>query len=501
MARAARLFFPESGTIVHVGALGGRAVKLDRNGGVEDFVVEEECAAGAGVFIEIMANALEVEPWQMGPMALRSGRKIPMNAQCVIFAESEVPGLIQSGVSRDDISGAVHDAMAGRVTSMMLRIGLNGDVVMIGRLARSPAFIEAVRKGLKIEKIWVPDSPEYGIAIGAALAAAQEGLGLPGAKFGRKGAFAGQGIVRWTGKLRVGKKNQKSGLQSEACWRDPDLDWKAADYLTAGIDVGSVSSQACIVADGRILAYANIRACPGGVGSAEKALGSALESADMPGERINYCVGTGYGRVNVPFADRVITEIACLARGANFIYGPRVRTVLDVGGQDIKAIRCDGKGKVVGFLMNDKCAVGTGRGMEVFAEMLGVALNDVGECSFQVEKEPQAVSNTCVVYACLEASEMLRQGLGVEDVLAAYCRAMAGHVHSLLERAGVIPGFAVTGGIAKNRGVMDRLIPLVGIDGLKTKWDPQIAGAVGAALFGHRLCLRGKGRRREMRAF
>jgi bzd-type benzoyl-CoA reductase Q subunit len=217
----------------------------------------------------------------------------------------------------------------------------------------------------------------------------------------------------------------------------------------------------------------------------------------MTEDRVDYCVGTGYGRVNVPFADRSITEIACHARGANFIYGPQVRTVLDVGGQDIKAIQCDEKGKVTNFLMNDKCAAGTGRGMEVFADLLGVSINEVGDKSFEFQgDEPEAVSSTCVVYAKSEAIGLLRKGWSKEEVLAVYCKAMAERIYSLVERLGVKPEFAVTGGMAKNRGVMDRLMPVIGLERMQTEWDTQIAGAAGAALFGYALCRKGKGRKK-----
>jgi len=283
---------------------------------------------------------------------------------------------------------------------------------------------------------------------------------------------------------------------TESNWKNPDLDWKAAQYITVGIDVGSVSSQAVIMADGKISAYGNMRTGSDSPESARNALKFALEATDIPEDRMDYCIGTGYGRVNVPFADRSITEIACHARGANFIYGPQVRTVLDVGGQDIKAIQCDEKGKVTNFLMNDKCAAGTGRGMEVFSDLLGVSINEVGDKSFQYQgEEPEAVAGTCVVYAKSEAMGLLRKGWTQEEVLAAYCKAMADRIYSLVERVGVKSEFAVTGGMAKNRGVMDRLMPMIGMERMKTEWDPQIAGAVGAALFSYALCQRGKGRK------
>jgi benzoyl-CoA reductase subunit A len=280
----------------------------------------------------------------------------------------------------------------------------------------------------------------------------------------------------------------------ETNWAHPDIKWQDAQYITVGIDVGSVSSQAVIMADGDFFAYGNMRTGSDSPNSAINALEFALEQTDLTRERVDYTIGTGYGRVNVPFADRTVTEIACHARGANFLYGDAVRTVLDVGGQDIKAIRCDEKGKVTNFLMNDKCAAGTGRGMEVFADLLSTPIAEVGDRSFQIAKEPAPVSSTCVVYAKSEAAGLLRKGLSVNEALAAYCAAMVERMYSLLQRVGIEPQFAITGGMAKNRGVIDRLKKKMGIEPLKTKWDTQLAGAAGAALFGYALCLKGKGR-------
>ena len=282
----------------------------------------------------------------------------------------------------------------------------------------------------------------------------------------------------------------------ESGWKAPDMDWKDAKFITVGIDVGSVSSQAVIMADGKMLSYTNIRTGSNSPESAVKVFKQVLKIAELSESRIDYCIGTGYGRVNVPMADRTITEIACHARGAHFIYGPEVRTVLDVGGQDIKVIHCDEKGRVVNFLLNDKCAAGTGRGMEVFADLLNIPITEIGERSFKIDKEPDAVSNTCVVYAKSEATMLLRKGWPPEKVLAAYCRAMAERIYSLMEKIGVIPEIAITGGMAKNRGVVERLISMIKYTPLKTEWDPQIAGAIGASLFGYTLCMRGKGRKR-----
>ncbi len=270
---------------------------------------------------------------------------------------------------------------------------------------------------------------------------------------------------------------------TESRWTTPDKDWRESDIITAGVDVGSVSSQAVIMVDGELYAYSNMRTGSDSPDSANNAIKWAMEDTGLTLDKIQYTVGTGYGRVNVPFAQRSITEISCHARGANFMYGPTVRTVLDIGGQDCKAIHCDDKGKVTAFLMNDKCAAGTGRGIEVFADLLGVSINEVGELSLQVGEEPEPVSSTCVVFAKSEASGLLREGWPKEKVLAAYCSAMAHRIVTLLERIGVEKDFAITGGIAKNIGVVKRLEDEIGIKILEPKMDTQIAGGVGAALF------------------
>jgi bzd-type benzoyl-CoA reductase Q subunit len=277
---------------------------------------------------------------------------------------------------------------------------------------------------------------------------------------------------------------------TESRWTNPDLDWKQGEVVSAGVDVGSVSTQAVVMVDGKLYAYSNMRTGSDSPQSANKAIEWAFEGTGLTLDDLHATVGTGYGRVNVPFATKAITEIACHARGANFMYGPAVRTVLDMGGQDCKAIHCDEKGKVKAFLMNDKCAAGTGRGMEVFADLLGVHINDVGEMSLSVDEEPPPVSSTCVVFAKSEASGLLREGWPKERVLAAYCSAMAHRIVDLLERIGVEKEFAITGGIAKNPGVVKRLAKELKIEPLPTDMDTQIAGAIGGALFARALYLK-----------
>ncbi|MDI6733052.1 MAG: benzoyl-CoA reductase, bzd-type, subunit Q [Planctomycetota bacterium] len=268
-------------------------------------------------------------------------------------------------------------------------------------------------------------------------------------------------------------------------WRDEARDWRSANIITAGVDVGSVSSKVAIMIDGELYAYSLMRTGSDSSQSATKAINWAMDGSGLALDKIHYVVGTGYGRVNVPFAKKSITEIACHARGANFIWGSSVRTVLDMGGQDCKAIKCDEKGKVTAFLMNDKCAAGTGRGMEVFAELLSVQIEQMGELSLAVDKEPEPVSSTCVVFAKSEALGLLRQGWSKEKVIAAYSSAMAHRVFTLLEKVNVEKEFVITGGISKNIGVVKRIEGELKITALPKpeRYDPVLAGAIGAACF------------------
>lgn len=275
-----------------------------------------------------------------------------------------------------------------------------------------------------------------------------------------------------------------------------DKSWNNKDIITAGVDVGSVGSKAAILIDGEVYSWGITRTGSNSPESARKALDWAIKGTDLRLDDLKYVVGTGYGRVNVPMANKAITEIACHAKGANYIWGPKVRTVLDVGGQDIKAIHCDETGRVTSFLMNDKCAAGTGRGMEIFADLLQIPIEEIGEASMKIDEEPPPVSCTCVAFAKTEAVGLLRKGWSKEKVLAAYTRAMAVRMSNLVKRVGLEKEFVITGGQSKNIGIVSRVENVLNVKCLPSpKWktgglDPMIAGAIGAALFGKALYIK-----------
>lgn len=287
------------------------------------------------------------------------------------------------------------------------------------------------------------------------------------------------------------KENKEYWRWDETNWANADIDWRKAEVISAGVDIGSVSSQAVIMVDGELYASANTRTGYNSPESAQNVMNWALDATDeMKLEDIHFTVGTGYGRVKVPFAKKAITEIACHARGANYMYGSTVKTVMDMGGQDLKAIRCDERGKVENFLMNEKCAAGTGRGMEVIADLLKVPIQEVGPRSLEVDEDPPPVSTVCVVFARTEMMSLFKKGYTTNQALAAYCAAMAYRVYTQIKEVDVVKDFVITGGIAKNPGIVKRLEKLIGLEALKTDVDNQLAGAIGAALFGRVLYLK-----------
>ena len=161
--------FPSARTVIDVGAEEGRAVKCDEKGKMIDFVINERCAAGAGTFVEAMSRALEAKLEEMGPLSLRAEKAVPMNAQCTIFAESEVVSLIHAKTPKADISRAIHDAIADRIASMTRRLGIQRDVVLVGGVAKNIGFVESLKRILGVDLL-VPDEPEFVGALGAALA-------------------------------------------------------------------------------------------------------------------------------------------------------------------------------------------------------------------------------------------------------------------------------------------------------------------------------------------
>jgi len=175
-AKALNALHPSVRTVIDVGAEEGRAIRLDGKGKVIDFAINEKCAAGAGTFTETMARALEIKVEEMGPLSLKSQKAVPMNAQCAVFAESEVVSLIHAKHSREDIARAVHDAIADRIASLSRKIGLEKDVALVGGVARNVGFVDALKRDLQLDLL-IPEDPEFSCALGAAYVALERAKG------------------------------------------------------------------------------------------------------------------------------------------------------------------------------------------------------------------------------------------------------------------------------------------------------------------------------------
>ena len=214
---------------------------------------------------------------------------------------------------------------------------------------------------------------------------------------------------------------------------------------------------------------------------ANKVMEETLHRAGIPFPAISYIVSTGYGRINVPFADRQYTEITCHAKGIIRLF-PKARTVIDVGGQDIKAIKIDATGKTLDFVMNDKCAAGSGRFIEVIADALGVLLDEVGDLSLE-SKNPAKISNICTIWAQQEVAASLAEGIPVPDLLAGVHQSLADRISRMVNRIKVEEAVILTGGGAKNKGLLKALIEQLGREILVPE-EPLITGALGAAMLG-----------------
>lgn len=248
-----------------------------------------------------------------------------------------------------------------------------------------------------------------------------------------------------------------------------------------GIDVGSLSTKAVIMKDREIIAWDLILTRPDSMGSAQEILSKVLRKADLNKNALSYIIATGYGRVNVPFSNLTLTEISCHARGAGWFF-PGVRTILDMGGQDCKVIRCNSDHRVVRFEMNDKCAAGTGRYLERIAATVGVPLDKMGEMSLQNVRYPSKIKSYCAVFAENEVLVLLRQGAKINDVLAGASEAIVKRIVSLLGRVGIESELAFSGGVAKNIGIVKRLEAELDME-IMIATEPQIIGAVGAAMY------------------
>ncbi|WP_022664009.1 acyl-CoA dehydratase activase [Desulfospira joergensenii] len=254
--------------------------------------------------------------------------------------------------------------------------------------------------------------------------------------------------------------------------------------IFAGIDIGSITAKAALIKDNRVVATRVIPTGYNHSAAGEKVFQQILRDSGIDRKEIQAVVATGYGRASVEFADKAMTEIICHGAGAYFL-DPGVRGIIDVGGQDSKAILLDGEGHVQDFAMNDKCAAGTGRFLEVMAQALEVPLKELGELSL-TGKEPVKISSVCTVFAESEVISMIARQKKRENIISGIHASAAARIASLVSRAGIRPPVVMTGGVARNQGMVKALEDRLGWD-IAINPFPQENGAIGAAVLASRL--------------
>ena len=252
---------------------------------------------------------------------------------------------------------------------------------------------------------------------------------------------------------------------------------------SCGIDIGSVSSEAVIIDQpgngSKILAYEILPTGGDSKQTAENIFQKVIDKAGLSRNQVDSIIATGYGRINIPFADKNITEISCHARGV-INYYPETRTVVDVGGQDSKVIKLDIDGNPVDFLMNDKCAAGTGRFLEVMAKALEIDLENFADI-FMKTRSKVEISSTCTVFAESEIVSLIGHGVDKNSIVKGLTYSITDRLVSMIERIGLEEPVCMTGGVAKNMAVVRALEEKLEIS-ISVPEEPQITGALGAAL-------------------
>ena len=254
---------------------------------------------------------------------------------------------------------------------------------------------------------------------------------------------------------------------------------------TLGIDIGSTASKCVIMADGKDIVAKALIPVGAGTSGPQRAINAVLEEAGMKREDMDYILATGYGRNSLEdFADHQMSELSCHAKGASYLF-PEVRTVIDIGGQDVKVMRVE-NGAMTNFQMNDKCAAGTGRFLDVMARILEVDVNDLGTLGAQSTKYV-GISSTCTVFAESEVISQLANDTDKRDIINGIHQSVAGRVAGLAHRVGVQDQVVMTGGVAQNMGVVKALEDQLGHK-VHTSPLTQYVGALGAALFAYKRC-------------
>src|SRR5512136_642604 len=261
--------------------------------------------------------------------------------------------------------------------------------------------------------------------------------------------------------------------------------------LTAGCDIGALTTKAVLIRDDVLVGCEVVPSRARAIQSATDVMDKLLGEMGFSYGHLDYCISTGYGRNLVPFAHSNVSEISCHARGAHWL-APSVRTVIDGGGQDCKAIRVNERGELVDFRMNCKCAAGTGKALELMARSLGVDVSELGPLSLQA-KDPVTMNKPCCILTQIDVKRHLFDGRDRADIAAGANDMVAREIMHLVRDVGQENDIAVTGGVAKNAGLVKCLEHYLGVVTIRFQVDPQLMGAIGAAVLAADRCRKAVG--------
>ncbi|APF27919.1 putative CoA-substrate-specific enzyme activase domain protein [Clostridium sporogenes] len=255
-----------------------------------------------------------------------------------------------------------------------------------------------------------------------------------------------------------------------------------ADIYTMGVDIGSTASKTVVLKNGKEIVSQAVINVGAGTSGPKRAIDSVLREAKLSIEDLDYIVSTGYGRNSFEFANKQISELSCHAKGVYF-HNNKARTVIDIGGQDIKVLKLADSGRLLNFIMNDKCAAGTGRFLDVMSRVIEIPVDELGRKALE-SKNPCTISSTCTVFAESEVISQLARGVKTEDLIAGICKSVASRVASLAKRSGIEELVVMSGGVAKNIGVVKAMEAELGKD-IYISENSQLNGALGASLYAY----------------
>jgi (R)-2-hydroxyacyl-CoA dehydratese activating ATPase len=482
-ARGVRELFPAASTVIDVGGQDAKGIKLNAQGKVVNFAMNDKCAAGTGRFLEVMAASLGLPLDELGTRGLGGGSPVSVSSICTVFAEQEVAQHLAAGVPVEDVLAGLHAALASRILVMVRRLGIEQQIVLTGGCAHNPALVRALAERLGAPVV-TPPEPMLTGALGAALLA-REAVERGEAPAGGVSLAEGRTITVAAGVALA--PDAGAGLPASLTRARPRPRAFDGDLLlpgaaiaaatpTAGVDVGALFTKAAVLWGNRV-AFAVFPSEGSYAGVGEQALRRALDRLRLGRGELGGLVATGLGAASLRGA-RAASEVSCLARGMARLC-PEAGQVIDIGAHGTRVIRLTAPGAVKDFSVSGQCAAGSARILEVVAHLLGLEVAELGALSLRATR-PANYSASCAVFAETEAISLLTRGVSREDLMAGLHDSLAQKIAALARGPAAAGACGVAGGGAKDIGLLARLEASLGA--LLLPPEPMVVAALGGAL-------------------